>query len=297
MNHFRKILTGAIIAFFVAAIVTFAVYRNIQKSKSDAVRTAHVWNYVAANQAIAAGVKIDDSMLTTVTWSSTLPVVGGVQNESEVVGRFLSVPLRRGMVLTSDMIAPPNASMGLPEKIPVGMRGIAIKTDEVGDFGGFLFPGAHVDVLLTIGSAEGAEGTARVAASAAPRTYLLLGDVVVLTTGQQMVPDETGKPTAQTVVTILVSPDNASRLALGQSLGKLHIVLRNGADEAAGSNKPVTIAELLGGTLTAHAAKSKSEKSGEEMQIVLGTQSTIQRFHNNLLVSDTHSQGPSGGQN
>ena len=46
------------------------------------------------------------------------------------------------------LLAAPGA-VGLTAKIPDGMRAVAVETNDVTNVSGFLFPGCHVDVLVT----------------------------------------------------------------------------------------------------------------------------------------------------
>src|SRR5262249_11846318 len=56
-------------------------------------------------------------------------------------------------------------------------------------------------------------------------------------------------------VTLLVSPQDAAKLTLGQSKGKLHLSLRNYGDSAQAAIRPVHVTQLLGGDLSREPAK------------------------------------------
>ena len=82
-------------------------------------------------------------------------------------------------------LAAPGSGIGLTVKIPEGMRATSVKSDEVVGVAGFLFPGSHVDVLVTFRSDR--------VATPVTATQIVLQDVEVLTTGQNFEPDPQGK--------------------------------------------------------------------------------------------------------
>jgi pilus assembly protein CpaB len=67
-----------------------------------------------------------------------------------------------------------------------------------------------------------------------------------LATGQKTEPDPEGKPTAATVVTLLVKPEDAERVDLASSQGTVHFVLRNGVDRQEFKGPPVLLSQLSG---------------------------------------------------
>jgi pilus assembly protein CpaB len=116
------------------------------------------------------------------------------------------------------------------------MRATSIRTNEVMNVAGFLFPGSHVDVLVTMRAENGVGNVTRT----------VLQNVQVLATGTKMDPDPNGKPENVSVVTLLVDPPQSEKLALAQTQGTIHFVLRNGGDSAIPNTAPVDTAELSG---------------------------------------------------
>ncbi|HLY67058.1 MAG TPA: Flp pilus assembly protein CpaB, partial [Chloroflexota bacterium] len=125
---------------------------------------------------------------------------------------------------------------GLTTKIPEGMRATSVKSDEVVGVAGFLFPGSHVDVLVTF----------RTDRFPTPATQIVLQDVEVLTVGQKLEPDPQGKPETVNVVTLLLTPQDSQRMVLASSQGGIQFVLRNGADHSKVEAAPMQIAQLSG---------------------------------------------------
>jgi pilus assembly protein CpaB len=85
-------------------------------------------------------------------------------------------------------------------------------------------------------------------------TALVLQNAVVLATGHQLEPDPTGKTSDVTVVTLLLTPDQAERAVLASTQGAIHFVLRNGADSSRSGDTPM----LLGHTPVAQPGIRRS---------------------------------------
>ena len=132
-------------------------------------------------------------------------------------------------------------SFGLAAKIPDGMRATSVKTNEVMNIAGFIFPGSHVDVLVTLRGDKNGSAV----------THTVLQNVQVLAAGAKTDPDPNGKPENVGVVTLLVTPEESEKLALAQNQatqnqGTIHFVLRNGADTARPNTAPIDMDELAG---------------------------------------------------
>ena len=104
--------------------------------------------------------------------------------------------------------------------IPPGMRAVSVRVNEVIGVAGFVVPGTRVDVLLT-GNPTGASDQ---------RTTTVLENVAVIATGQKLERNTAGEPQLTPVITLLVSPDDAQKLTLATSQGKIQLALRNPLD-------------------------------------------------------------------
>ena len=148
-------------------------------------------------------------------WKVSLP-------SRKIVGRILLYPIPQKEPIREQLLAAPGAAIGLTAKIPDGMRAVAVVTNEVNNVSGFLFPGSHVDVLVTFRAETGKE----------PMTSTVLQNIEVLSTGERLQPDPSGKPQNVKVVTLLMSPEDAQKMSLASNQGTVQFVLRNGADQA-----------------------------------------------------------------
>jgi pilus assembly protein CpaB len=137
-------------------------------------------------------------------------------------------------------LAQRGAGGGLAATIPLGMRAVAVKVDEVVGVSGFVVPGMKVDVLVsgTPPSASSAETPNKV-------SKIVLQNISVLSAGQNMQIDAEGKPKAVQVVNLLVTPEQAERLSLASNETKIQLVLRNPLDTANNHTSGVALASLF----------------------------------------------------
>ena len=226
--------------------------------------------YAAPSKALQAGEALKPENMELVSWPASDPLPGATARPAQLVGRIVLFPLDKGQPILERDLAAPGSVAGLSSKIPDGQRAIALKSDEVVGVGGFLIPGSRVDVLVSYKTDRLPE----------PITATVVQDAVVLAAGQQVEPDPAGKPTAVTVVTLLLTPQESERAFLASNQGAIHFVLRNAADRGRAEVEPVSLSQLSSGTigLSATPAAIKSAAQGalprpvKEMEIetVLG---------------------------
>lgn len=268
-------LTAALV---ISIIVTSLFYGRISRSQSSSqVRTKRV---VAAAVEIQPGVPLTAENLTEVEWPVNVPLEGLIEKKEDAIGRIPIYALSAKEPLQKHGLAS-NGSFGLSAKIPDGMRATSVKTNEVMNIAGFIFPGSHVDVLVTLRGENSASTT----------THTVLQNVQVLATGTKTDPDPNGKPENVSVVTLLVTPEDSEKLALAQSQaaqnqGSIHFVLRNGGDAAKPNTAPVDMAELAGlpkkiaQPQTPHTKHVPAPKAPEvyTVETVSGSKTTVARF-------------------
>jgi pilus assembly protein CpaB len=217
MNRTRLLLIG-FVALALGAVVSYAVYRALQtRSGADAAPGVEV--VVAAND-IGVGSKVADSDVTLVRYPAASLPSGIFHLKTSVVGRGAILPIARGEFFLSSKLAGENAGSGMQSLIPAGMRAVSVRVNEVIGVAGFVTPGTRVDVLLT-GNPSGAPEQL---------TTTVLENVAVIATGQKLERNNAGEPQLTPVITLLVSPDDAQKLTLATSQGKIQLALRNPLD-------------------------------------------------------------------
>jgi pilus assembly protein CpaB len=230
----RRLGLALLAALVISLGITSVFYLRITRTQaSGRPKTKRV---VAAAVALQPGTPITAENLTEINWPENVALEGLVEKKEDVTGHVLMYAIAANdPVLRRDLAS--STSFGLAAKIPDGMRATAVKTNEVMNIAGFIFPGSRVDVLVTLKSENNN-------ASTTART--VLQNVQVLSTGTRIDPDPNGKPENVSVVTLLVTPEQSEKLALAENQGTIQFVLRNGADAANPDTPAVDMAELTG---------------------------------------------------
>ena len=98
-----------------------------------------------------AGQAIRAENLRMVDWPAAVPLTGGFNSpQSRWWAASCSIRWRRANRFLTGNCLRPGAGGGITVKIPDGMRAISLRTDEIVGVAGFLLPGTHVDVLVTL---------------------------------------------------------------------------------------------------------------------------------------------------
>jgi pilus assembly protein CpaB len=221
MNQNRMIL-GLAVAVVVAFLLSTVVYRQFQKASSvKPVVTGHI---VVAAVPLALGTRVDAGNLRLIPWPAGEPVVGMFTRIEDCANRALIADVATNELILDSKLAAKESGVGLPAVIPLGMRALSVAVNEVVGVAGFVTPGTMVDVLVTgkvEGGTRGGEDTI---------TRTILENVRVLAAGQKIEQDREGKPQTVPVITLLVSPEDAGRLAMASTEGKIQLALRNTVD-------------------------------------------------------------------
>jgi pilus assembly protein CpaB len=118
--------------------------------------------------------------------------------------------------------------------LPDGMRAAAVRLNDVSGVAGFVQPNDSVDVLITR-QQPGGDGQL---------TDVLLQNIRVIATDQDAQGAD-GKPVVARTATLEVNPLDAQKLALGQQVGQLSLVLRKPGEEQNGPTaKTVSLSDL-----------------------------------------------------
>jgi pilus assembly protein CpaB len=225
-----------LLALVLAGSVTFLAYRRLRRDAAHP-RLTHV---VAAAKNLPEGVALTAHDVMLVDWPAALSLPGSYSKIEQVVGKPLIYPVGAKDPILAGDLGVEGSGIGLSVKIPAGMRATSVRTNEISGVAGFLYPGSHVDVLATF-TVSGPPG------KAGPVTRTILQNVEVLTAGEKVEPDPTGKPQTVSVVTLLLDPQDSQKLLLASTEGTIQFVLRNGADEGRQTVDPTRLAQLASG--------------------------------------------------
>ena len=197
-------------------------YMNKPLSPRSASASATTQIVVAARD-LALGTVLAPGDVKTIAWPSVTVPPGSAGSKEQVVGRGLITPVSANEPLMTAKLADKEAGGGLPIVIPEGMRAVSVKVDEVIGVAGFVLPGTRVDVLVTLSDNSEREDAA---------TRVILQNVRTLASGQTIQKNANGEPQTATVITLLVTPEEAEKLTLAATEGAIQLALRNTLDMA-----------------------------------------------------------------
>ena len=220
MNR-NRMLIGLGVALLVALLVSNFVYRKFQQA--TAVKPEAMRQIVVAAKALPLGTRLDASMIRMVSWPANQSASGMCTRSQDCLNRALITPVVENEPIMQSKLAPIAAGAGLSAAIPPGMRAMSVAVNDVVGVAGFVTPGTMVDVMVT-GAVAAGQGGQNI-------TRTILENVRVLAAGQKVQQqDQDGKPQTVSVITLLVSPEDAAKLAMGSTQGKIQLALRNTID-------------------------------------------------------------------
>jgi pilus assembly protein CpaB len=191
---------------------------------------------------------------------SDLVPSGALTQVEDAVDRVVYSGLVRDEIVLEEKLTAKGAGRGMATAIPKGMRAFTISTTTLASgVAGFILPGSKVDVLLTVTRTGGQTDP-----TGGGQTSTLLQDVEILAVDQlvKAPADNRVDPKELRSVTLLVTPQQAAKLDLGQNKGILHLTLRNPDDHAAAATRPATLADL---GLYEEPPKPKASKEPEKV--------------------------------
>jgi pilus assembly protein CpaB len=240
MNRRTRPVVVISTAVICATVASASVYRAVKRIPVREVEVAHQFVVMSARP-LPLGRRLEASDLKRVGWPASSPLPGAVTRIEDVAGRGLISAVRENEPITESKVAPREAGAGLSPAIPAGMRAISVKVNEVIGVAGFVVPGARVDLLATVRRPADA------------LTRVLVANVPVLTAGTRYEQEQgrDAKPIPSTVVTLVVTPSQAEKIALAAAEGQITLMLRNPVDVEEPATPGARLARLVGDAETA----------------------------------------------
>ena len=235
MNRNTRTLIVVAVGLLFATGSAYLVYRSALQLPARPQEAPHVFAVVAA-RSLGLGSRVTKDDVKLVAWPPDSPVPNGYSTVAAVLNRGVIAPISLNQPLTAENLATIEAGAGLPPSIPPGMRAISVRVNEVNGVAGFVVPGTRVDVMVIM--KRGAETISRVVAS----------NIQVLTAGTRYDQDvaREGKPIPSTVVTLMVTQEDAGRIGLAGAEGQIMLTLRNPLDTEPTISTPVRMSALTG---------------------------------------------------
>jgi len=217
---------------------------------------------VVATRPLGIGVMIKPADVKLVRVSPDGFPKGAFAKVEEVLDRPVVSNILLDEPLLEGRLAVKGSGMGLAPTIPVGMRAVTVRVNDVAGAAGFVLPGLKVDVLVTGHPPSGDSNM----------TTTVLQNVLVLSAGQAMQADARGSPVSVTTVTLLVTPGDAETLTLANGEGRIQLVLRNSSDEGVEKTSGRYVAELYGSARRAPAPVAAKPAAPAARPVVVAPQ-------------------------
>ncbi len=213
---------------------------------------------LVAQRALPVGTIITADSISFQAWPKEMVqdayFIDGEADMNKLLGTVVRYPVTAGQPVTQGALVSPGDRGFLAAALGPGMRAVTIPVSQKTGVGGFVFPGDHVDLVLTQSvRGEGNQDSLKTAET-------ILRNVRVLATDQST---ETEIVEGKTVVrdfrtvTVEVTPKIAEKVAVAQTIGTISLSLRSLADNQAELDQAIASGTLK---LPAGASKEQEEK-------------------------------------
>ena len=232
-----RVFIVLVLAVTVGGVFAFATYNYVNRIPAKTV-TIPTKQVVVAAADLDVGAELGRDDIRIIDWPANAVPAGAFTDPKDVMGRGLILPVIQNEPILPMKLASKDAGAGLPPAIPAGLRAVSVKVNEVIGVAGYVLPGTHVDVVATVSPSDKQNDMT---------SKVILSNVLVLAAGTKIDRQtDKDKPMPVTVVTLLVAPDEAERLTLASSEGKIQLALRNPLDREAPVTRGIKPAALLG---------------------------------------------------
>ena len=292
----RRPMVFVLLAGLAAMLASVMVYSALKRREADVQRAmAHNVQVVVASMDLPLGSRIELGEVKMTRWSADSVPEGSYTDPKQVIGSYVknslvaNEPIVQAKLFTGDKTAGV-----MPLLIPFGMRAVSVPVDEVSDIAGFVLPHTRVDVLVAINGGEASKGEF---------SKVVLQNVEVLAVAQE-VEQKKDEPTVVKVVTLLVSPQEAERLALASHAGSLRLAMRNYNDNKIVLTSGSDVAQMLRAYSLApdvpvmaaqpehHAAVAAPRRKAIEVEILRNGKSSESVSFVNEAAADSGSAKP-----
>ncbi|KHK92973.1 Flp pilus assembly protein CpaB [Novosphingobium malaysiense] len=232
----KKKLVLLVVALLVAAGTAFAarsLFTGASAPQAEAVPVQPKGPKVlVAQRALPVGTIITADAVSFQDWPEELVkdayFIDGEADMTKLLGTVVRYQITAGQPLTQGALVAPGDRGFLAAALGPGMRAVTIPVSAKTGVGGFVFPGDHVDLVLTQ-QVKGEGDPLRTAET-------ILRNLRVLATDQATDNDVVDGKTvvrAFRTVTLEVTPRIAEKVAVAQEIGEISLSLRSIADNQA----------------------------------------------------------------
>lgn len=231
------LLAAALIVAAVTAFVARSLVAGASAPQAAAMPVAAPVDgpeVLVATRALPVGTILDAAALKFQPWPKELVENAYFKKDStdlsKLVGTVVRIAVTAGQPVTQGALVKPGDRGFLAAALGPGMRAVTVPVSAQTSVAGFVFPGDHIDLLLTQTVEGGGDGPPL------KTTETIVRNLRVLATDQRTgdQKDSSGNTVVQTfsTVTVEATPRIAEQIAVGQTIGTLSLSLRSIADNA-----------------------------------------------------------------
>jgi pilus assembly protein CpaB len=226
------LLLGALVIAIGTALAARSMFAGASAPQAQAATAVPTGPKVlVAKRALPLGTIITADAVGYQLWPKEMVqdayFVDGEADMSKLLGTVVRYNITAGEPVTQGALVAPGDRGFLAAALGPGMRAVTVPVSEKTGVGGFVFPGDHVDMMLTQ-SVSGDQGQSLNA------TETILQNLRVLATDQktETTTSEDGKTIVKAfrTVTLEATPKIAEKIAVAQTIGTLSLSLRSLAD-------------------------------------------------------------------
>jgi pilus assembly protein CpaB len=241
------LLVGALVIAVITAVMAKNMFAGAGAQQAAAAPVPLGPKVLVAKKALPVGTIIDADSFALQPWPKELMqnayyVEGQPDGDpKKLLGTVVRYPITAGQPVTRGALVGPQDRGFLAAALGAGMRAITVPANVTSGVAGFVFPGDHVDMVLTQTVAGGGEGPPLKVSET------IIRNLRVLATDQRITDkDDEGKTQVKVFgnVTLEVTPHIAEKIAVAQSLGTLSFALRSIADNTSDMERAVAAGEI-----------------------------------------------------
>ncbi len=226
------LLLGAMVIAIGTALAARSMFAGAAAPQAEAAQVQRGPKVLVAQRALPVGTIITADSVGYQQWPKEMVqdayFIDGEADMNKLLGTVVRFPVTAGEPVTQGSLVAPGDRGFLAAALAPGMRAVTVPVSAKTGVGGFVFPGDHVDLLLTqTVKGNGDEGQSLRAAETFLRNLRVLA--TDQSTENEIVDGKTVVKAVRTV-TLEVTPRIAEKIEVSQTIGTLSLTLRSIAD-------------------------------------------------------------------
>jgi pilus assembly protein CpaB len=232
-------------------IASLGVYQYLRAASGTGTEARTI---LVATKEITINQPLTGENVRAERWASRQIPQGSLADLNQIEGKYARIRLYPGEpILAAKVMNWDDATSSL--KVPQGFRAVSVKVSMDSSVSSLIEPGDKVDVIVVMKRSQ----------ETPPMSKTILTAVQVFAVNTEMAREPEKDKTLEEVrtVSLLLNPEQAEKLAMGQELGTVRLTLRSPDDPLVDETPGCTVDRLFG---RGEAASSVDELSPSELR-------------------------------